>query len=101
MTGRVLVGNFDNIMTALQAHCPTSYQIVNSYSSTIYLSLSSADYLRDLGFSKVIHEKKDFFERVKDKAFMKRVVCVTLVVGAPSTLHGHHTPRTMHTFYIC
>jgi len=38
-----------------------------------YYDGACADYLRDLGFSKVIHEKKDFFERVKDKAFMKRV----------------------------
>lgn len=39
-----------------------------------YYDGKCADHLRELGFgSKVIHEKKDFFDRVKDKAFMKKV----------------------------
>lgn len=38
-----------------------------------YYDGKCGDYLRELGYSKVVHEKKDFFVRVKDPSFMKRV----------------------------
>lgn len=38
-----------------------------------YYDGKCAEHLRELGFSDVVHEKRDFFERVTDKKFLKKV----------------------------
>ncbi|CAE8677884.1 unnamed protein product [Polarella glacialis] len=38
-----------------------------------YYDGACGDHLRSLGFANVVHEKKDFFERIADKKFMQGV----------------------------
>ncbi|CAJ1416919.1 unnamed protein product [Effrenium voratum] len=67
----------DEWQTSLQAWRAAAPHFASYKKKTVWMPFyydgACADHLRALGFVNVIHKKEDFFERVLDESFMRRV----------------------------